>query len=71
MREGQPCYAHTLVYVDNIIVIHHDPIPVLKDIDAYMKLKPTSVGDPEMYQGAKLSIVQMSSGVWAWAISPS
>ena len=60
-----------LVYVYDILCIHHDPMPVLKDIDNYMKLKPTSVGDPEMYPGAKLSKVKMSNGVWAWAISLS
>ena len=71
VRDGQPYYAYILVYVNDILCIHHDPMPVLKDIDVYMKLKPTSVGGPKMYLGAKLSKVQMSNGVWAWTISLS
>ena len=70
VRDGQPYYAYILVYVDNIIVVHHDTMSVLKDIDDYMALKPTSVGDPDMCLGAKLSKVKMSNSVWAWAISP-
>ena len=62
---------YILLYVDDILVIHHDSMPVLKDIDDYMKLKLTSTADPEMYLGAKLSKVQLSNGTWAWLISPS
>ena len=51
------------MYVDDILCIHHNTMTVLKEIDDYMKLKKTSVGDPTMYLGANLSKVQMSNGV--------
>jgi hypothetical protein len=34
-------------------------------------MKPSSVGNPSMYLGAKLKLMQMSNGVYAWGISPS
>ena len=34
-------------------------------------LKPTSVGDPDIYLGAKLRETQLPNGIWAWGLSPS
>jgi len=36
-----------------------------------MPLKPSSVGDPDIYLGAKLKQTHLPSGVWAWGLSPS
>ena len=36
-----------------------------------MKLKESSVGDPDIYLDAKLKKVQMDNDVWCWSISPS
>mgnify|MGYP006199594339 CR=1 FL=1 len=47
-------YAYILCYVDDILVMHHDSMSVLHQIDKYLPLKPTSVGDPDIYLGAKL-----------------
>ncbi len=44
-------YAYILCYVDDILVMHHDP---MTKINEYMPLKPSSVGDPDIYHGAKL-----------------
>lgn len=41
-------YSYVLCYVDDIMVIHHDPTEVLTKIDKFMKLKPGSVGDPDI-----------------------
>ena len=53
------------------MVIHHDARPVLAKINEYMKLKEGSVGDPDLYLGAKLRKVEMPNGVWCYGISPS
>ena len=53
------------------MVIHHDSRPILDRIDKFMKLKESSVGDPDIYLGAKLNKVQMDNYVWCWSISPS
>ena len=41
------------------MVIHYDTRSVFKNIDAYMKLKELSVGDPDLHLEAKLSKVQL------------
>ena len=53
------------------MVIHHDARPVLDRIDKFMKLKESSIGDPDIYLGAKLRQVKMPNGVYCWGISPS
>jgi hypothetical protein len=60
-----------LCYVDNILCIHHDALSVLTQINKYLPLKPTSVGDPDIYLGAKLKETQLPNGIYAWGMSPS
>jgi hypothetical protein len=64
-------YAYILCYVDDILCMHHDPMTILDPINGYMPLKPSSVGDPDIYLGAKLKQTRLPNGVWAWGISPS
>ncbi len=49
-------YAYIFCYVDDILCVHHDPMSVLNLINGYMPLKPSSVGDPDIYFGAKLKL---------------
>ena len=51
--DGFEYYSCILCYVDDILVIHHDSLSILKRIDSYFKLKPASIGDPDIYLGAK------------------
>jgi hypothetical protein len=46
-------------------------MPVLDKLDKYFTLKPSSVSNPSMYLGAKLKLMQMSNGIWAWGMSPA
>jgi hypothetical protein len=64
-------YAYILCYVDDILCVHHDAMSVLDQINKYLPLKPTSVGDPNIYLGAKLKETQLSNGIWAWGLSLS
>ncbi len=64
-------YAYILCYVDDIVCIHHDPMSVMKEINGYLPLKPSSVGDPDIYLSAKLNETQLPNGVMAWGLSPS
>jgi len=64
-------YAYILCYVDDILCMHHDPMTILDLINGYMPLKPSSVGDPDIYLGAKLRRTRLPNGVWAWGLSPS
>jgi hypothetical protein len=70
-EDGHKYYAYALLYVDDILVIHHDAVQCLKDIDQFFKMKPGSIGDPDFYLGAKLRPMQLSDGVTAWAMSSS
>ena len=47
--DGFEYYAYILCYVDDIMVIHHAASGVLERIDKSFKLKPSSVGDPNIY----------------------
>ena len=69
--DGTDYYSYILCYVGEIMVIHHDSRPILDRIDNFMKLKESSVGDPDSYLGDKLKKVQMDNDVWCWSISPS
>ncbi len=64
-------YPYILCYVDNILCIHHDPKSVMGEINKYLPLKPSSVGDPDIYLGAKLKETRLPNGVMAWGLSPS
>ena len=52
---GSDYYAYVLIYVDDVMVIHHDADSVLWRIDSCFKLKPSLIGDHEIYLGAKLN----------------
>ena len=47
-QDGIDYYSYILCYVDDIMVINHDAISILDRIDKFMKLKESSVGDPEI-----------------------
>jgi hypothetical protein len=70
--DGSEYYAYVLIYVDDILVIHHDAKKVLGQIDYYFHMKPESMGDPDIYLGCKLRLhVVAGTGVQAWLQSPS
>jgi hypothetical protein len=64
-------YSYILCYVDNILCIHHDPMSVMGEINKYLPLKPSSVGNPDIYLGAKLKEMRLPNRVMAWGLSPS
>ena len=70
-EDGHKYYTYALLYVDNILIIHHDAVQCLKDINQFFKMKPGSVGNPDFYLGAKLHPMQLSDGFMAWAMSLS
>ena len=52
------------------MVIHHNAMSVLAQLDKYVKMKPTSMGEPNMYLGATLKKMCLENGTDAWANSP-
>jgi hypothetical protein len=65
------CYTYNLCYVDDILCIHHGRMLVMNEINSYLPLKPSSVGDPDIYLGAKLKQTVLPNVVMAWGLSPS
>ncbi len=64
-------YLYILIFMDDILCIHDDPDSVLTQIDKYFPLKHDSVGELDVYLGAKLKLMQLENGVWVWGLSPS
>ena len=62
-------YAYILCCVDYTLIINHCDEDVLKRLDNYFNMKPVSLGDPDIYLGAKLRKINMHNGVWAWDLS--
>ena len=64
-------YAYILLYVDDMLCIHHDDEKIINIIGKYFKMKDGSIGDPDMYLGAKLRKTRLPNEVEAWATIPS
>ena len=67
--DGVKYYAYFLLYVDDCLAIHHAADTALHELDHFFKMKSGSIGDPNMYLGAKLRKVTFENGVESWATS--
>lgn len=56
-------YSYILRYIDDILCVHDDPDSISTQLDKYFPHKPDSVGEPEIYLGAKLMPMQLENGV--------
>ena len=65
------CYSYVLLYVDDCLCIQHSSEGELNKTDKNFKMKAGSIGDPDIYLGAKVEPMKMNNCVTAWAISPS
>ena len=69
--DGYKYYAYILLYVDDCLCIHHDAEKELHQLDKFFPMKQGSIGDPDLYLGAKIRKVKLENGVEAWAMSSS
>jgi hypothetical protein len=69
-RKGRGYYSYILYYVDDFLVVHHNPTRIMNKINSFLPLNPDSVGPPEMYLGAKLKKKTFEDGTTAWRLSP-
>jgi hypothetical protein len=69
--DGVKYCAYILMYVDDILCVHHDPGTSLAHIDKYFKMKPESIMEPTFYLVAKLKHTVMPNGVVAWGMISS
>ena len=66
---GTEYYELCLVYVDDILLVSHDPKPALLQIGALYELKEGSLGQPETYLGAQVYRHDLRDGRQAWGMS--
>ena len=52
--DGFDYYAYFLIYLDDMMIIHHDAEGVLRRIYKYFKINPIEIGDLDIYLGSKL-----------------
>ena len=70
-NSGREYYEYMLLYVDDCLVVSHQPDTVLNKLGKYFTLKPSSVGTPNLYLGAKMAKITLPNGVSAWGLSAS
>jgi hypothetical protein len=68
--DGYKYYEMLLVYVDDVLVMSHEPKVLIYAIGEYYKVKPGSDKEPDIYLGANVEKVQMPDGREVWAMSP-
>ena len=44
-------YAYCLLYVDDILIVHHDGLKAFREIDYFFKTKAGSMRDPTLQNG--------------------
>jgi hypothetical protein len=59
-----------LEYVNDCLCINHNAESALHKL-WFFPMKKGSIGDPDVYLGAKLQKIQLSNGVFAWELFPS
>jgi hypothetical protein len=60
-----------MIYVDDILCVHHDPGAPLVKLDEYFKMKEDSIQVTTFYLGAKLNKTFLTNGVVAWGMISS
>jgi hypothetical protein len=69
--DGVSYWAYILIYVDDILCVHHDPGSPLENLDECFKMKEGSIQVPTFYLGAKLKKTVLPNGVVEWGTSSS
>jgi hypothetical protein len=69
--DGVLYWSYILIYVDDILCVHHDPGAPLEKLDEYFKMKEGSIQVPTFYMGSKLKKTFLPNCVVAWGMSSS
>ena len=68
-ENGTEYYELLLVYVDDILLVSHQPKPTLEELGKIYALKDGSLDKPEIYLGAQLYEHFLPDGRKAWAMA--
>jgi hypothetical protein len=69
--DGALYWAYILIYVDDILCMHHDPGDPLAKFDEYFKMKEGYLQVPAFYLGTKPKKTVLPNGVVAWGMISS
>jgi hypothetical protein len=69
--DGVLHWASILIYVDDILCMHHDLGAPLATLYEYFKMKEGSIQVPTFYLGSKMKKTVLPNGVVAWGMSSS
>jgi hypothetical protein len=53
---GQQYYKYILVYVDDVLVVSHDPQAIMNELSRHYSLKEGSVRPPSEYLGSDIAL---------------
>lgn len=68
-RNGHEYYEYVLLYVDDCLVIGENAKDQIMQIDKYFPMKPSSIGPPTIYLGAKVGKTVLNNGVTSYYFS--
>jgi hypothetical protein len=69
--DGMLYWAYILIYVNDILFVHHDHEVPLAKLDEYFKTKEGSIKVPNFYVSSKLKKNVLPNGVIAWDMKSS
>ena len=67
--DGTRYYSYILVYIDDILIISHDPTKYMAQLHNEYCVKPDSIGVPKLCLGSEIKQFRDHSGNLAWATS--
>ena len=67
--DGTLYYSYILVYVDDILIVSHNPMRYMEQLKSSYCVKPESIGVPKLYLGSEIKQVRDRSGNPSWATS--
>ena len=66
--DGTEYYVYVLVYVNDVLDLHHDTETFMNRLSEEYRLKDGSVGEPDIYLGANIEKVQLDDGSVTWSM---
>lgn len=67
--DGTEYYAYILVYVDDVLIVDHNPKQFMSQLESLFTIKEGSIGPPSVYLGANIQKVESRSGGDCWGAS--
>ena len=67
--DGSTYWEYVLCYVDDVLVVSHEPRKVVDYLNTAYTLKPDSIKEPDEYLGTQIRKYELSGRLTTWAMS--